>query len=226
VPRVVLNPCELADARAARVEDNSWHPDSGGDRRGVSSFTHVGDQRHEPRALHGVARRALERRAVAAPLAGEHLALVGAELLQQADVLVIDVSRTRATLGCAEPAAVLAVATELFPRHKPGILGRNRVPLAFAGIPRPGLIPRRRNHERKALPGLCQGQGPPEQGRFIPKESSISSGSNIDSMNRPLVIFADIAVDPEFLSQNVMNIACSMQHTHHFDAVIRRTIES
>src|SRR5438067_2488902 len=59
----------------------------------LASLAHVGEQGHEPGALHGVAGRALERGAVAAPLAREHLALVGAELLEQSDVLVIDVRR-------------------------------------------------------------------------------------------------------------------------------------
>src|SRR5207302_1767247 len=85
---------------------------------------HVGNQGHESRALHGVARRALERRAIAAPLAGEHLALVGAKLLQQADVLVIDVRRTRAAFRGAEPTTILPVTTKTFPRHKSGVLGR------------------------------------------------------------------------------------------------------
>jgi glyoxylase-like metal-dependent hydrolase (beta-lactamase superfamily II) len=35
---VVFNPCGLADARGARVEDNPWRPDSRGDRQGVSAI--------------------------------------------------------------------------------------------------------------------------------------------------------------------------------------------
>src|SRR4051795_3609080 len=87
-------------------------------------LAHVGDQGHEPGPLDGIARCPLERRAVAAPLSGEHLALVGAELLEQADVLVIDVRRTRAAFRGAEPAAILPVSTKSFPRHVPGVLGR------------------------------------------------------------------------------------------------------
>src|SRR4051812_41452310 len=86
------------------------------------SLAHVGDQGHEPRPLDRVARRALERGAVAAALAREHLALIGAQLLQESDVLVIDIGGTRATFRGAEPAAVLPVPTKFFPRHEPGVL--------------------------------------------------------------------------------------------------------
>jgi hypothetical protein len=33
VPRVVFNPCGLADVGRARLEDKPWHPDSGDVRR-------------------------------------------------------------------------------------------------------------------------------------------------------------------------------------------------
>ena len=82
----------------------------------------VGDQGHEAGSLDGVAGGSLERRAVAAPLSREHLALVGAELLQEPDVLVIDIRRPRATFRGAEAAPVLPVPTEFLPRHNAGIL--------------------------------------------------------------------------------------------------------
>lgn len=94
-------------------------------------LAHVRNQRHEASTLDGVARRALESCAVAAPLAREHLALIGAELLQQTNVLVIDIRRTGATFRSAEPAAVLPVSTKFFPRHRPGVLGRNQNPCMF-----------------------------------------------------------------------------------------------
>src|SRR5262249_14350251 len=84
----------------------------------------IREQRHEPRALDRRAGRALERRATAAALAGKHLVLVGAEFLEQADVLVIHVGRPRASLGRAETAVLLAVASELSPRHNPFFLSR------------------------------------------------------------------------------------------------------
>src|SRR3954447_11295604 len=86
------------------------------------SLADVGDQRHEPGALDGVAGRPLEGRAVAAPLPGEHLALVGAELLEEPDVLVIDIRRARAAFRGAEPATILPVSTEFLPRHNAGVL--------------------------------------------------------------------------------------------------------
>jgi hypothetical protein len=90
------------------------------------SLPDVGEQGHEPGALDGVAGGSLEGGAVAAPFPREHLALVGAQLLQQADVLVVDVGRARAAFGGAEPATVLAVTAESFARHEPGVLGRDR----------------------------------------------------------------------------------------------------
>src|SRR5262245_21004911 len=86
----------------------------------------VGEQGHEPGALDGLAGGALEGGAVATPLTGEHLALVRAELLKEADVLVVDVGGAGATLRGAEAAAVLAVAAEAFPGHKAVILWRRR----------------------------------------------------------------------------------------------------
>src|SRR5690349_10936882 len=82
------------------------------------SLADVGQQSHEPRPLDGIARRPLERGAVAAALARKHLALISAELLQEADVLVIDVGRAGASLGGAEAATVLAVAAKAFARHE------------------------------------------------------------------------------------------------------------
>ena len=76
--------------------------------------------------LTAVLEAALEGRAIAAPLSREHLALVGAELLQQADVLVIDVRWAGAAFRRAEAAAILAVATEAFTGHGPRILGQTR----------------------------------------------------------------------------------------------------
>ena len=72
--------------------------------------------------LHSRAGGSLKRRTVAAALAREHLALVGAKLLEQTDVLVIDISRTRAAFTRAKSTAILAVATKLFPGHKPVVL--------------------------------------------------------------------------------------------------------
>src|SRR5262249_16813991 len=109
-------------------EEPSQSPDSSSSavwfrgQSGRSSLAHVRDQRHEPGALHRVAGCALERRAIAAALAGEHLALVGAKLLEQPDVLVVDIRRARASVGGAEPAPILPVPAKSFPRHKPGVL--------------------------------------------------------------------------------------------------------
>jgi hypothetical protein len=89
---------------------------------GVLSLAHVGEQRHEPSALYSVAGRTLEGCAVATPLAREHLALIGAKLLQEPDVFVVNVSRARAAFGSAEPAPILAIAAKLLSRHKPDVL--------------------------------------------------------------------------------------------------------
>ena len=81
-----------------------------------------GMQRHEPRTLDGRAGGSLKRRTASAALAGKHLVLVGAQLLEQADVFVIDIGRSRATIPGAKPAAILTVASKLLPRHKPDFL--------------------------------------------------------------------------------------------------------
>src|SRR5262245_20970550 len=86
------------------------------------SLSDVGQQCHEARALDGGAGGSLKRRTTAAALAGKHLVLVGAQLLEQADVLVIDVGGSRTSFRSAEPAAILAVASELLPRHRPEFL--------------------------------------------------------------------------------------------------------
>ena len=62
-------------------------------RRAHYSFTDVRDQCHEPCTLDGCARRPLKRRTTSTSLAGKHLVLVGAQLLEQTDVLVIDIGR-------------------------------------------------------------------------------------------------------------------------------------
>jgi hypothetical protein len=87
-----------------------------------ASLADVRNQGHEPGALDRIAGRSLERGAVAASFAREHLALIRAQLLQEPNVFVIHVSRAGATFGCAEPAAILAIAAKLFSRHEPDVL--------------------------------------------------------------------------------------------------------
>jgi hypothetical protein len=77
----------------------------------------IREEGHEARALDGGACRSLKCGAASTPLAGEDLVLVGAEFLKQADVFVVDISRSRATVSSAKAAAVLAVASKSFPRH-------------------------------------------------------------------------------------------------------------
>jgi len=86
------------------------------------SLADIGEQRHEPGALHSRAGRSLKCRAAPASLPGEDLVLIGAQFLEQTDVLVIDIRRSRATVTGAKPAAILAVATKLLPRHVPDFL--------------------------------------------------------------------------------------------------------
>jgi len=86
------------------------------------SLADIGEQRHEASALHGRAGGSLKRRAASAPLPGEDFILIGAQLLEQTDVLVVDIGRSRATVTGAKPAAILAVATKLLPRHVPDFL--------------------------------------------------------------------------------------------------------
>ena len=90
-----------------------------GIRRLRALLADVRDEGHETGPFHGVARGALEGCAVAAALAGEHLALISAELLQEAHVFVVDVSGSRATFGGAEPATILTVTSKFLPRHRP-----------------------------------------------------------------------------------------------------------
>src|SRR5262249_3066964 len=72
---------------------------------------------HEAGAFDGVLDGALKGGAVAAALAAEKLTLAGAHLLETLHVLVIDEGRPRAPVLGAEPAAVLAAATQLLPNH-------------------------------------------------------------------------------------------------------------
>src|SRR5688572_22928943 len=89
------------------------------DMTGPSSLADVGQKRHEPRPLHRVLHRPLERRAAAAALAAEQLALAGAHLLQRRHVLVVHERRARAALLRAETAAVLAAGSaELLADHR------------------------------------------------------------------------------------------------------------
>jgi hypothetical protein len=90
------------------------------------SFADVREQRHEARSLDSGTGSALEGCATAAPLAREDLILVGAQLLEQTDVLVIDVSRPGATVSRAKPAAILAVSSKLLPGHFLGFLDPSR----------------------------------------------------------------------------------------------------
>ena len=85
--------------------------------RGSDLLADVGQQGHEAGPLDGVLDGALEGGAVAAALAAKHLALAGAHLLQALHVLVIDECRPRATFLRAEPATVLAAATQLLANH-------------------------------------------------------------------------------------------------------------
>ena len=106
-----------------------------GDSEGGGLLADVGDEGHEAGPFDGIAGGSLEGCAVAAAFAGEHLALVGAELLQEADVFVVDVSRARATFGGAEPATILTVTSKFLPRHRPvpGVLERIGVLRAYGG---------------------------------------------------------------------------------------------
>jgi hypothetical protein len=88
----------------------------------VGSFTNVRHQRHESRSLDRGAGGSLKRRATATALARKHFVLVGAQLLEQTDVFVIDIGRSGATIPSAKPAAILTVASKLLPRHKPDFL--------------------------------------------------------------------------------------------------------
>jgi hypothetical protein len=89
---------------------------------GAKSFADVRHQRHESRSLDGCARGSLKRCAASASLAGEQLVLIGAQLLEQTDVFVIDIGGAGATLPSAKPAAILSVASKLLPRHIPDFL--------------------------------------------------------------------------------------------------------
>src|ERR1700736_5653071 len=82
------------------------------------SLPDIGEQRHETGALDRVLDGALEGGAVPRALAAEHLAQGTAELLQSLHVLVIDERGARAALLGAEPAAILAVSTELLSDHR------------------------------------------------------------------------------------------------------------
>ena len=114
--------CSRLRAHVRRLGDMATRlPTSRAISKASGLFADVRHQRHEPGALDRVAGGPLEGGAVAAPLPREHLALIGAELLQQPHVLVVDVGRTGAALGRAEAAAILAVAAETFPRHDDGV---------------------------------------------------------------------------------------------------------
>src|SRR5262245_50256310 len=84
---------------------------------GAEPVADVGQERHEAGALDGILDGALEGGAVASALAGEHLTLVVAELLQRRHVLVVHERGARAALLRAEPAAVLAPGAELLADH-------------------------------------------------------------------------------------------------------------
>ena len=64
--------------------------------------------------------------AASAALAREDLVLVGAELLEQTNVFIVNVRRSRATLPGAEAAAILAVTTKSLPRHFLAFLSKER----------------------------------------------------------------------------------------------------
>src|SRR5262249_51694426 len=96
-------------------------------------FAHVGQKPHEAGPLDGRARGPLERGAVAASLAREHLILVGTQFLQEADVFVVDIRRPGATFARTKSAPILAIATKLLPRHKAVFLRRLRTRLLSCG---------------------------------------------------------------------------------------------
>src|SRR5689334_11771527 len=74
---------------------------------GACLLADVGEQGHDAGAFDGLADGTLVGGAEAATLAAEHAALSGAELLQAADVLVVNEGGTGAALGGAEPALLL-----------------------------------------------------------------------------------------------------------------------
>ena len=70
-------------------------------------FADVGKQCHHAGTLDRLADRSLERGTDARSFATEHAALGGAELLQTADIFVVNESRTGATLRGTKPALLL-----------------------------------------------------------------------------------------------------------------------
>jgi hypothetical protein len=88
----------------------------------VGSFAHVGHERHKSRSFNRGAGGSLKCRATAAALARKHLILVGAKLLEQTNVFVIDIGWSGAAIPSAKPAAILTIASKLLPRHKPVFL--------------------------------------------------------------------------------------------------------
>jgi len=80
-------------------------------------LTNIGEETHKPSTFDGIACRALEGRAEAAPLPAKHFTLASDKLLEVAHVLVIDERRTGAAFLRAEPASVFAVLTQLLPHH-------------------------------------------------------------------------------------------------------------
>src|SRR5438270_187740 len=99
----------------------------------ASLLPNVGQERHEASSLDSRARSPLERCAVAASLAGKHLALVRAKLFEQADVFVVHISRAGATFARAKSTPILTIAAKLFPRHKPFFLKHLRTRSLPAG---------------------------------------------------------------------------------------------
>jgi hypothetical protein len=113
-PRPTLGPGHLENSFAARQPAKCGQIGE--------SLAHVGHQPHEARTLDRRAGGSLKGRATAAPFAGKHLVLIGAELFEQTDVFVIDIGGPRAAIPSAKPTAILAVASKLLTRHKPEFL--------------------------------------------------------------------------------------------------------
>src|SRR5947209_6965855 len=82
-----------------------------------SLLADIREQGHEASAFDCHFDRALKRRAIAAALTAEELALASAHLLQTLHVLIIDKRRPRTAFLGAEPTAVFPTPPELLADH-------------------------------------------------------------------------------------------------------------
>src|SRR5262249_47760354 len=86
-------------------------------RRLVRLLADVRHEGHETGSLDRILDGALEGGTIAAAFAAEELPLTRAHLLQARHILVVHVSRPRASFLGAEATAILSSSTQLFPNH-------------------------------------------------------------------------------------------------------------